>query len=327
MAKMLIDGVLAEKPKSGDGKFVRMGSGFRGRIEPEADAEFPAEAGRYHLYVSMACPWSHRTTILRSLKGLTDIITVTQMEPLVGEESWKIDTSGYDPEAGVPRDEFAYQVYLRSDPKYTGPITVPILLDKKTGRIVSNDSADIMRMLNSAFDGVVGPDLDFYPQALRQEIDRISEGIYGAVNNGVYRAGFATTQASYDEAVTALFEELDRLDALLGTRRYLTGDRITEADWRLFTTLVRFDPVYVTHFKTDRKRVADYPNLAPYLRELYQVPGVSGTIEFGPIRQHYFQSHTHINPHGIVSVGSEMNLNQPHARDVVFPPTETLKNI
>lgn len=319
MAKMLIDGVLAEKPKSGDGKFVRMGSGFRGWIEPKAVAEFPAEAGRYHLYVSMACPWSHRTTIMRALKGLQDIITVTPMEPLVGEESWKIDTSAFDSNSGVTNDDFLYQVYLRSNPKYTGTITVPILFDKKTGRIVNNDSADIMRMLNSAFDGVVGPSTEFYPQALRHEIDRISEQIYGSVNNGVYRAGFATSQAAYDEAVTALFEELDRLDALLGTRRYLVGDQITNADWRLFTTLVRFDPVYVTHFKTDRKRIADYPNLAPYLRELYQVPGVSDTIEMGPIRQHYLQSHTHINPHGIVSVGPETNLNQPHARDVAFP--------
>ncbi|MGH1483338.1 MAG: glutathione S-transferase family protein [Geminicoccales bacterium] len=319
MAKMLIDGVLAEKPRSRDGKFIRMGSGYRGWIRPKADAEFPAEAGRYHLYISMACPWSHRTTIMRALKGLQDVITVTPMIPFVGDESWKIDTSAHDPDAGVPNDDFLYQVYLRTDPNYTGPITVPVLLDKKTGRIVNNDSADIMRMLNSAFDGIVEPGPDSYPQDLRQDIDRISEEFYGPVNNGVYRAGFATTQDAYDEAVSALFEELDRLDTLLGTQRYLAGDRITEADWRLFTTLVRFDPVYATHFKTDRKRIVDYANLAPYLRELYQVAGVSGTIEMDAIRQHYFQSHVHINPHGIISAGPEVDLDLPHGRDAAFP--------
>ena len=319
MAKMLINGVLADKPKSRDGKFVRMGSGFRGWIRPESDSEFPAEAGRYHLYISMACPWSHRTTILRALKGLTEVISITPMEPLVGEESWKIDKTAFDPEQGVANDDFLYQVYLRSDPDYTGSITVPVLLDKKTGRIVNNDSADIMRMLNSAFDALVGSSEDYYPEALQQQIDTVSKEFYGPVNNGVYRAGFATTQAAYDEAVTALFEELDRLDRLLGVQRYLTGDRLTEADWRLFTTLVRFDSVYVTHFKTDRKRIADYPNLAPYLRELYQVPGVSGTIEMGAIRQHYFQSHRHINPYGIVSAGPEIDLTQPHGRNHAFP--------
>ncbi|MFS4583205.1 glutathione S-transferase family protein [Phaeobacter sp. C3_T13_0] len=319
MAKMLIDGVLADKPTAGDGKFVRMGSGFRGQISPDPGAEFPAEAGRYHLYVSMACPWSHRTTIMRSLKGLQGIITLTQMVPLVGEKSWRIDTSAFDPGAGVHNDDFLYQVYVRSDSNYTGPITVPVLLDKKTHRIVSNDSADIMRFLNTAFDDVAEPSEDYYPQALQGEIDRISEDLYGPVNNGVYRAGFATSQAAYDEAVAGLFAKLDALDHLLGKQRYLVGDQITEADWRLFTTLIRFDPVYVTHFKTDRKRIADYPNLAPYLRELYQVPGVSDTIDMGPVRQHYFQSHRHINPHGIMSVGPEVDLDLPHHRDTVFP--------
>ncbi|MEP4039083.1 glutathione S-transferase family protein [Pseudophaeobacter sp.] len=321
MAKMLIDGVLVEKPKATDGKFMRMGSGFRGQIEPQADAEFPADAGRYHLYVSMACPWSHRTTIMRSLKGLAEIITITPMEALVGEESWKIDRAAFDPAAGIPDDEFLYQVYLRNDPNHTGPITVPVLLDKKSGRIVNNDSAEIMRMLNTAFDDVAEPTQDFYPQALRPQIDRVSDDIYDPLNNGVYRAGFATSQQAYDEAVTAIFAKLDELDQLLGTQRYLVGDQITEADWRLFTTLVRFDPVYVTHFKTDRKRIADYLNLAPYLRDLYQVPGVLDTIVMDEIRQHYFRSHTHINPYGIVSVGPVFDLTQPHFRNTTSSQT------
>ncbi|WP_019297409.1 MULTISPECIES: glutathione S-transferase family protein [unclassified Leisingera] len=315
MAKMLIDGVLTEKPKPGDGVFRRMSSGIRGWIEPRADAEFPAESGRYHLYVSMACPWSHRTTILRALKGLEEIITVTQMLPLAGPDGWQIDTTAHDPAAGVPRDEYLYQVYQQADPGHTGPVTVPVLLDKQTGRIVSNDSGEIMRMLSSAFDGLTGAAQDFYPPELQQDIDRISAEIYAPVNNGVYRAGFATTQAAYDEAIAALFGKLDELDALLGTRRYLTGEQITEADWRLFTTLVRFDPVYATHFKTDRKRIAEYRNLGPYLRDLYQVPGVAGTINMEAIRQHYFLSHRHINPHGIISAGPEQDLSRPHGRD------------
>ncbi|UWR47295.1 glutathione S-transferase family protein (plasmid) [Phaeobacter inhibens] len=314
MAKMLIDGILTEKPKPGDGVFRRMSSGFRNRIEPQAEAEFPAEVGRYHLYVSMACPWSHRTTILRALKGLEKIITVTQMLPMAGPDGWQIDAAAHDPTAGVPRDEYLYQVYQRADPSHTGPVTVPVLLDKKACRIVSNDSGDIMRMLNSGFDELAGATPDFYRSDLQQDIDRISTEIYGPVNNGVYRAGFATTQAAYDAAITDLFGKLDELDALLGTRRYLTGKRITEADWRLFTTLVRFDPVYATHFKTDRKRIADYRNLGPYLRDLYQVPGVAATIDMEAIRQHYFLSHRHINPHGIISAGPHQDLSHPHGR-------------
>ncbi|PRZ42621.1 glutathione S-transferase family protein [Tritonibacter scottomollicae] len=315
MAKMLIDGVLTEKPKPGDGVFRRMSSGFRGWIEPRADAEFPAEQGRYHLYVSMACPWSHRTTLLRALKGLEEMITITQMLPLAGPCGWQIDTAAHDPAAGVPQDAYLYQVYQRADPGHTGPVTVPVILDTQTGRIVSNESGDIMRMLNSAFDGLTGATPDFFPHEQQQDIDRVNAEIYAPVNNGVYRAGFATTQAAYDAAIAALFGKLDELDALLGTRRYLTGERITEADWRLFTTLVRFDPVYATHFKTDRKRIADYRNLGPYLRDLYQVPGVAGTIDMEAIRQHYFLSHRHINPHGIISAGPDQDLSQPHGRD------------
>ncbi len=314
MAMMLIDGELADKPKSADGRFVRMGGGFDDWIEPDANARYPAEAGRYHLYVSMACPWCHRVTIMLALKGLEDHISVTQIEPIMGEESWKIDQAGFEPDAGIERDEFMYQVYQRTDANYTGPITVPVLLDKKTGHIVNTNSADIMRMLNTAFDGISGNCGDFYPQSLRSEIDRINHLVFVPVNNGVYRAGFATTQAAYDEAIETLFRTLAELDGLLGARRYLAGDQITEADWRLFTTLIRFDPVYVTHFKTDRKRIADYANLAPYLRELYQVPGIVETIDMNHIRQHYFQSHRHINPFGIIATGPELDLLKPHGR-------------
>lgn len=221
----------------------------------------------------------------------------------------------------MPRDEYLYQVYQRADPSHTGPVTVPVLLDKKTCRIVSNDSGEIMRMLNSAFDELAGATPNFYPPGLQQDIDRISAEIYAPVNNGVYRAGFATTQAAYDAAITDLFGKLEELDALLGTRRYLTGERTTEADWRLFTTLVRFDPVYATHFKTDRKRIADYRNLGPYLRDLYQVPGVAATIEMEAILQHYFLSHRHINPHGIISTGPDQDLDDPHGRDGTAYPT------
>ena len=303
MAKMLINGALHEKPTSGDGRFRRMGSGFGNRIEPGADATFPAEAGRYHLYVSMACPWCHRATLMLVVKRLGSLITTTRMAPVTSEDGWVIDQTTFDEKAGVPRDDHMYQVYLRADPTHTGPVTVPVLLDKKTGSIVSNDSADIMRMLNSAFEKIAEPSADYYPQALRSEIDRINELIHGPINSGVYSAGFATTQQAYDEAVHALFSTLDLLDRLLGTRAYLAGGQITEADWRLFTTLIRFDAVYVTHFRTDRKRIADYPNLRPYLRRLFQVPGIAATIDIDHIRKHYFQSHRHINPTGIVPSG------------------------
>ena len=314
MAKMLIDGALADKPTSADGRFVRVAGGFRDWIEPDGNAAFPAEAGRYHLYVSMACPWCHRITVVLALKGLEDLISVTQMDPVMGEESWKIDQAAFDPDAGIESDEFMYQVYLRTDPNYTGPITVPVLFDKKTGHIVNTDSAEIMRMLNTAFNDITGSNLDLYPGHLRSEIDRINELIFVPVNNGVYRAGFATSQAAYDEAIATLFDTLDELDRLLGERRYLAADRITEADWRLFTTLIRFDPVYVTHFKTDRKRIADYAHLGPYLRDLYQVPGIAGTIDMDHIRRHYFQSHKHINPYGIIATGPELDLLTPHGR-------------
>ena len=314
MVMMLIDGELREKPKSADGKFRRLDSGIRHWIQPEATAEFPAEADRYHLYTSTACPWCHRVMIMRTLKGLQNIITTTEMHTLMSDSSWQIDPDLFDDTAGVPCDEYVYEVYLRANPNYTGPITVPVLLDKKTKRIVNNDSADIMRMFNSAFESIVPSATDYYPIDLQKDIDEMNTLIYGPVNAGVYRAGFATTQAAYDEAIANLFDTLDQLDHRLKSQRYLIGDQITEADWRLFTTLIRFDAVYVTHFKTDRRRIADYAHLGPYLRELYQVPGIAGTIDMERMRTHYFHSHLHINPNGIVSVGPELDLLKPHGR-------------
>ncbi|WP_282608824.1 glutathione S-transferase family protein [Pelagibius sp. Alg239-R121] len=318
MGKMLKNGELHSKSSDLNGQFVRADSGFRDWVSRDGSTDFPAEADRYHLYVSIACPWSHRTMIMRTLKGLEKVITVTTMDALLGEESWRLDQKSFDETAGVPRDTFLYEVYLRAAPRYSGTITVPLLWDKKTRRIVSNESADIMRMLNSAFDDFVTFPTDYYPGDLRPEIDRINAMVYDAISNGVYRAGFAASQDAYDESVNTLFEALDNLELLLSHRRYLAGNRITEADWRLFTTLVRFDPVYVTHFKTDRKRIADYPNLSAYLRELYQVPGISGTIDIPHIRRHYFLSHRHLNPSGIIPAGPEGNLDGPHGRE--FPP-------
>lgn len=321
MGKMLINGELRDKPASEDGQFLRLDSGFRDWIDREDATDYPAEPGRYHLYISKACPWSHRTTIMRALKGLESVISVTDMNSFMGEEGWRIDQTGFKQNPEVARDSFLYQVYLRAAPSYTGPITVPLLWDKKTRRIVSNESADIMRMLNSGFEDFASSRTDYYPDALRPEIDRINAFIYDAINNGVYRIGFAASQEAYDEAISKLFAALDQLEAKLGRERYLLGDVITEADWRLFTTLIRFDSVYVTHFKTDRKRIADYRHLGPYLRELYQMPGVAATVDMPHIRRHYFQSHLHLNPNGIISAGPEIDLNTPHRREALSAPS------
>ncbi len=232
----------------------------------------------------------------------------------MGPVGWQIDPDLFDETSGVPRDEYIYEVYLRSDTDYTGSISVPILFDKKTKRIVNNDSADIMRMLNSAFEHLVPSDTDYCPAEIQNEIDEMNAFLHGPVNAGVYRAGFATKQEAYDEAISDLFGTLDKLDHRLKSQRYLIGNQITEADWRLFTTLIRFDAVYVTHFKTDRRRIADYANLCPYLRELYQVPGIAGTVDMDRMRAHYFCSHLHVNPNGIVSVGPDFDLLKPHGR-------------
>lgn len=322
---LLIDGVWHDQwydTKSSGGRFVRSESRFRNWVTPDGapgpsgTGGFKAEPGRYHLYVSLACPWAHRALILRALKGLEDMISLSVVDPYMLDQGWVFgDTPGSIPDT-VNGKTRLHEVYTLADPSYTGRVTVPVLWDKAQGTIVSNESAEIIRMLNSAFDGV-GADAskDFYPEPLRAGIDEINAFVYPNVNNGVYRCGFATTQAAYKEAFAALFDALDRLEARLARQRYLVGAQLTEADIRLFTTLVRFDAVYVGHFKTNRQRIADYPNLSGYLRELYQLPGVADTVNFHHIKHHYYGSHKTINPTGIVPVGPELDLSAPHGRD------------
>jgi glutathionyl-hydroquinone reductase len=303
--------------ESTGGEFVRQDAAFRnwvtadGAPGPSGEGGFKAEAGRYHLYVSLACPWAHRTLIFRALKGLEDAISVSVVHPHMLENGWEFrDCEAGDFHAGdsLFGSEYLYQVYLQAKADYTGRVTVPVLWDTQRNTIVSNESADIIRMLNSAFSAFASSDADYSPAELRDEIDAVNARVYAQVNNGVYRCGFATTQRAYEEAFAALFEALDWLDERLATRRYLVGDRITEADWRLFTTLVRFDPVYVGHFKANLRRIQDYPQLSGYTRELYQVPGVAPTVHFGHIKQHYYFSHRMINPTGVVPVGPALDL-------------------
>lgn len=315
---LLIDGVWHDQwydTASHGGRFVRPDPAFRDWVEPDPEARFPAEAGRYHLYVSLACPWAHRALIMRRLKGLEDVISVSIVHPDMGEYGWRFggDYPGAT-EDHVNGCDYLHEVYQRAKPDYTGRVTVPALWDRHTGVIVNNESADLIRMLNSAFDAWASPAPDFYPPGYREAIDAANDYVYDRINNGVYKAGFATTQPAYEEAVEALFEALDRLDERLGEQRYLAGDRVTEADWRLFTTLVRFDAVYVGHFKCNYRRISDYPNLSGYLRELYQYPGIADTVDFGHIKRHYYASHTNINPTGIVPVGPVLDLEAPHGR-------------
>ncbi len=321
---LLIDGAWRDAwydtEKTG-GRFVRQESAFRnwvtadGAPGPTGDGGFKAEPGRYHLYVSLACPWAHRTLIFRTLKGLEDMISVSVVNPLMLDEGWT-----FAPGDGVIGDTVngrrrLHEVYTAADPAYTGRVTVPVLWDRKSATIVNNESAEIIRMFNAAFDGVGATVPDFYPEALRNEIDALNESIYERVNNGVYRAGFATTQSAYEEAVSALFAELDALEDRLSGQRYLAGARLTEADWRLFTTLVRFDAVYFGHFKCNRRRLVDYPNLWGWTRELYQMPGIAETVDLRHIKEHYYRSHRTINPTGIVPVGPEIDFATPHGRE------------
>jgi putative glutathione S-transferase len=302
------------------GRFVRQATTFRnwitpdGRPGPTGGGGFTAEPGRYHLYVSLACPWAHRTLIFRALKKLEPAISLSVTHWFMGEEGWTFENG-----PGVVPDPMGarriYEVYLRSDSAYTGRASVPVLWDKARNAIVSNESSEIIRMFNAAFDGVGAAPGDYYPAELRDEIDRLNARVYETVNNGVYKAGFATTQEAYEDAVRPLFATLDMLEERLATRRYLCGERLTEADWRLFTTLVRFDPVYVGHFKCNLRRLVDYPNLWAYARELYQHPGVAATTDFTHIKRHYYQSHRTINPSGIVPVGPELDFLAPHGRE------------
>ncbi|MDF2095479.1 glutathione S-transferase family protein [Aquibaculum arenosum] len=324
---LLIDGKWHDQwydTDSTGGRFERSESAFRNWITPDGSpgpsgsGGFAAEQGRYRLYVSLACPWAHRALIFRKLKGLESAIPVSVVHWRMKENGWEFRTDD-DPSGAVTGDplfgaDFLHQLYTRAKPDYSGRVTVPVLWDEKRETIVSNESAEIIRMLNSAFDEAGAHAGDYYPQALRSEIDAINEMVYDRVNNGVYKAGFATTQAAYEEAVTDLFETLDDLEARLGRQRYLVGDRPTEADWRLFTTLLRFDPVYVGHFKCNLRRLVDYPNLWAYTRELYQVPGVAETVNFHHIKHHYYGSHDTINPTGVVPLGPLLDFEAPHGR-------------
>lgn len=302
------------------GRFVRSAAQFRnwittdGSAGPTGRARFKAEAGRYHLYVSYACPWASRTLIFRKLKGLDDMISLSVVHWHMAEEGWTFnDGEGVIPDP-IFNANYLREIYLKADSHYSGRVTVPVLWDKKTNTIVSNESAEIIRMFNSAFDELGVVDGDYYPENLREEIDRLNTRIYDTVNNGVYKAGFATTQEAYEEALTPLFETLDWLEQRLTKLRYLTGNLITEADWRLFTTLVRFDPVYVGHFKCNLKRLVDYPNLWAYTRDLYQRPGIAETINMAHIKNHYYRSHSSINPNGVVPSGPILDFNELHLR-------------
>ena len=321
---LLIDGEWHDQwydTKSSGGAFQRQESRFRnwvtsdGAPGPSGTGGYKAESGRYHLYVSHACPWANRTMIFRALKGLSDHIDVSVVHPDMLSDGWTFQTD----DTGATGDRlfgsrFLREIYQRADPQATTRVTVPILWDKDTGTIVSNESAEIIRMFNSAFDGLTGNRDDYYPKALRDRIDAINARVYDAVNNGVYKAGFATTQSAYDRAVHALFDALDWLEGILSENRYLAGDRVTEADWRLFTTLARFDAVYHLHFKCNRRRLIDYPNLWAYARELYQWPGVADTINFDHIVRHYHYSHETINPHRIVPINPVIDWTAPHDR-------------
>lgn len=299
--------------KSG-GEFQRQASRYRNWLTPDGEAGpngkpgFTAERGRYHLYVSLACPWAHRTLIFRELKQLREYIDVTVVKPVMLANGWELD----DPLYGF---EFLYQLYLKGDPGYEGRVTVPVLWDKHTHTIVNNESAEIIRMFNTAFNHLTGNTCDYYPRELRETIDALNDRIYDTINNGVYRAGFATSQAAYESAYYKLFDSLDWIEELLTTQRYLAGDRLTEADWRLFTTLVRFDAVYFGHFKTNRQLLANFPAISGYVRELYQIPGVAGTVNFEHIKTHYYASHVTINPTGIIPLGPDQDFTQAHGRE------------
>jgi glutathionyl-hydroquinone reductase len=320
---LLVDGVWQDEQHSArtpSGRFVRPTTRFRNWVTedggpgPTGEGGFAAARGRYHLYVALPCPWAHRTVIMRMLKGLEDVVSMSVLEPLYGPHGWRFGTSpGTSPDSVNGASELA-EIYLRADPRYTGRVSVPALWDKERRTIVNNESAEIIRMLNDAFGRFTNVRTDYYPPALREEIDRVNAMVYENVNNGVYRAGFATAQEAYEEAFRALFRVLDELERRLARQRYLVGGDITEADWRLFTTLVRFDAVYYSHFKCNLRRIIDYPNLSNYLRDLYQQAGVAATVNMDHIKRHYYGSQRHVNPTGIVPLGPQLDFLAPHDR-------------
>lgn len=307
---LLVDGEWHDKwydTEKHGGRFIRSESQFRNQIA--ADGDFPPESGRYHLYVSYACPWAHRALIFRKLKSLEEHIEVSVVHPLMLENGWEFgDAPLNDP---LYQNDFMYQLYLQADKNYSGRVTVPVLWDKKQGTIVNNESADIIRIFNSAFNQLTGNNDDYYPDDLQQSIDEVNDWVYNDINNGVYKSGFATQQDAYEEAFDALFSALDRVENILAQQPFLAGDRLTEADWRLFTTLVRFDAVYYGHFKTNKQRIVDYPNMWRYVRRLYQHPGVAETVVMDHIKKHYYGSHKTINPTQIVPVGPDIDFLQP----------------
>ncbi len=323
---LLVDGKWVDQwydTKSTGGRFVRAESQFRnwvtadGSAGPTGKGGFQAEGGRYHLFVSYACPWAHRTLIMRALKGLEKMIDVSVVGMTMLDNGWTFDTA--DGSTGEPlfNSHFMHEIYTKADPAFTGRVTVPVLWDKKLNTVVSNESADIIRMFNTAFDGLGATPGDYWPEPLRAQIDQINERVYNSVNNGVYKTGFATSQTAYEEAIEPLFETLEWLEERLAAQRYLTGNQLTEADIRLFTTLVRFDPVYVGHFKCNIRMLKDYPNLWAYTRDIYQVPGIAGTVHMDHIKTHYYASHKSINPSGIVPTGPTLDLNEPHGRSAM----------
>ncbi|MDE0744070.1 MAG: glutathione S-transferase family protein [Woeseiaceae bacterium] len=308
------------KLKVRDGEFIRTDSNFRNWITADGSpgesgiGGFSAEPGRYHLYISHACPWAHRALIFRKLKGLESLISLSIVHPLMPAESWVFDEYPGSTEDHLYGFKYLYQLYQKADINFNRLVTVPVLWDKLNQTIVNNESSEIIRMMNSSFNDITGNKDDYYPAPLREEIDAINTRVYKNVNNGVYRCGFATSQKAYDRAITPLFETLDWLESILDSKRYLTGNAITEADWRLFTTLIRFDPVYVGHFKCNIRRIADYPCLSNYLRDLYQQPGIASTVNMEQIKKHYYESHESVNPSGVIPQGPEIDLNQPHNR-------------
>lgn len=300
-----------------EGKFIRPSTTFRNKITADGSSGFKAERGRYHLYISWACPWACRTVIMRQLKGLQDIVGLSVVAAEIHQNSWEFtDEPGAIPDT-VNNTDYLWQLYLKAEPDYTGRVTVPVLWDKQKETIVNNESREIIRMFDTEFEEFAKQDADFYPQDLQKVVDETIDAIYQPINNGVYRAGFATSQSAYDQAVTELFNALDRWEKVLGERRYLCGDKLTEADWCMFTTLFRFDAVYYVHFKCNLRRIVDYPNLWNYLKELYQIPGVKETCNLDHIKRHYYISHPNVNPHQIVPKGPIVNFNEPHNRDKI----------
>ena len=317
---MLINGELVDnwlENEIEEGEFKRMESTFRHWVTNDGSSDYAAEANRYHLYVSAACPWAHRTVIFRKLKKLEQVIGLSVVEADMFDDGWTFEEQGKysDDLYGV---RYMHEIYTRADKKFTGQITVPVLWDKKLNTIVNNESSEIIRMLNSAFNDFTDVKTDYYPETLRNEIDKINQPIYENINNGVYRCGFATSQDAYNKAFDRLFNELETIEEILSRQKYLVGDEITEADWRLFTTLIRFDAVYVGHFKCNLKRISDYPNLSNYVRELYQVDGIAETVDIEYIKRHYYVSHTSVNPTQLIPRGPELDFNSPHNRHEKF---------